>query len=112
MESLAVQLIHVQSSVTGVQPKLSLHISAQNLKKSIPRFTVVGLMGGYILKPQSLVFPQLPEVEDLTMHLAQIAKIRTAPHSLIRMQSGELAYITQRIDRTKTGKLVSSFRLK
>jgi serine/threonine-protein kinase HipA len=37
--------------------------------------------------------------------MSQIAKIRTAPHSLIRLQSGNLAYITKRIDRTKKGKL-------
>jgi serine/threonine-protein kinase HipA len=51
------------------------------------------------------MFPQLPEVEDVTMHLAHVAKIKTAPHSLIRLQSGNLAYITKRIDRTKKGKL-------
>jgi serine/threonine-protein kinase HipA len=47
----------------------------------------------------------MPEVEDLTMHLAELSKIPTVPHSLIRMQSGTLAYITKRIDRTKKGKL-------
>jgi serine/threonine-protein kinase HipA len=51
------------------------------------------------------LYPQLPEVEDVTMHLAQLAKIKTAPHSLIRLQSGNLAYVTKRIDRTKKGKL-------
>ncbi len=39
------------------------------------------------------------------MHLAALAKIKTVPHSLIRMQSGELAYITKRIDRVKKSKL-------
>jgi serine/threonine-protein kinase HipA len=65
----------------------------------------VGLWGGYILKPPAALYPQLPVVEDVTMHLAQIARIRTAPHSLIRLQSGNLAYVTKRIDRTKKGKL-------
>jgi serine/threonine-protein kinase HipA len=65
----------------------------------------VGLWGGYILKPPSALYPQLPEVEDLTMHLAQAAKIKTAPHSLIRLDSGNLAYITKRMDRTSKGKL-------
>ena len=51
------------------------------------------------------MYPQLPEVEDVTMHLAQLAKIKTAPHSLIRLQSGNLAFVTKRIDRTKNGKL-------
>ena len=39
------------------------------------------------------------------MHLAEIAKIKTVPHSLIRLSSGNLAYITKRIDRWKGGKL-------
>ena len=39
------------------------------------------------------------------MHLASIDKIKTAPHSLIRLQSGTLAYITKRIDRKNRGKL-------
>src|SRR5690606_38986653 len=60
---------------------------------------------GYILKPPTPHYQQLPEVEDLTMHLAALAKIKTVPHSLIRLQSGKLAYITKRIDRTKKGKL-------
>jgi len=47
----------------------------------------------------------LPELEDLTMHLASLAGIATVPHSLIRMQSGNLAYITWRIDRSKKNKL-------
>jgi serine/threonine-protein kinase HipA len=44
-------------------------------------------------------------VEDITMHLAAVAKIKTAPHSLIRLQSGNLAYVTKRVDRSKKGKL-------
>ena len=39
------------------------------------------------------------------MHLATIAKIKVVPHSLIRMASGNLAYITKRIDRVKKEKL-------
>lgn len=105
LEPLAKEVIQSQTAITGVQAKLSLHISGNN-KASIPkRFTIVGLWGGYILKPPTIIYPQLPEVEDLTMHLAAAAKIKTAPHSLIRMQSGNLAYITKRIDRTTKGKL-------
>ena len=39
------------------------------------------------------------------MHLAELARIRVVPHSLIRLRSGELAYITKRIDRVKKKKL-------
>lgn len=105
LEPLAQKVIQSQTAVTGVQAKLSLHISGNKQAGKERRFTIVGLWGGYILKPPTASYPQLPEVEDVTMHLAQLAKIRTAPHSLIRLQSGGLAYITSRIDRTKKGKL-------
>ena len=55
------------------------------------------------MKPQTERFGNLPELEDLTMHLAEIAKIRVVPHSLIRFEDGELCYITRRIDRTNEG---------
>jgi serine/threonine-protein kinase HipA len=102
---LAKQVIQSQTAVTGVQAKLSLHISGSQGSGTTKRFTIVGLWGGYILKPPSAVYPQLPEVEDLTMHLAAIAKINTAPHSLVRLTSGSLAYITKRIDRSRKDKL-------
>lgn len=105
LEPLAKEVIMSQTAVTGVQAKLSLHITGNNKAGTERRFTIVGLWGGYILKPPTALYPQLPEVEDVTMHLAQLAKIKTASHSLIRLQSGNLAYITKRIDRTKKGKL-------
>ncbi len=105
LEPLATEVIRSQTAITGVQAKLSLHISDEKKVGTEKRFTIVGLWGGYILKPPTPFYPQLVEVEDLTMHLAHIAKIKTAPHSLIRLQSGSLAYITKRIDRTIKGKL-------
>jgi serine/threonine-protein kinase HipA len=103
MEELATQIVRAQTTVTGVQPKLSLSIT--KVKNGPSRFTIVGLWGGYILKPPTEQYPQLPEVEDLTMHLASIAKINVVPHSLVRLQSGALAYLTKRIDRTKKEKI-------
>lgn len=105
MDELATQTVKSQMTVTGVQPKLSLHLASGNNPKNPKRFTIVGLWGGYILKPPTPHYPHLPEVEDLTMHLAAIAKINVVPHSLIRLQSGNLAYITKRIDRVKKTKL-------
>lgn len=104
LELLAKEVIQSQVSVTGVQAKLSLHIG-KSKEGAEKRFTIVGLWGGYILKPPTSWYSNLPEVEDLTMHLASIAKIKTVPHSLIRLKSGNLAYITKRIDRTQKGKL-------
>ena len=99
MEELAAQVIQTQAAVTGVQPKLSLHLTSAEQPNLAKRFTIVGMWGEYILKPSSPHYPALPEVEDLTMHLASIAKIKVVPHSLIRLSSGNLAYITKRIDR-------------
>jgi len=105
LEILATEILKAQTTVTGVQPKLSLHLGKGETQSASKRFTILGLWGGYILKPPSSDYPQLPEVEDLTMHLASIAKISVVPHSLIRLQSGNLAYITKRIDRVKKEKL-------
>jgi len=105
LDELALEVVRSHTAITGVQPKLSLHLASHGKKQSPQRFTIVGLWGGYILKPPSPRFPQLPEIEDLTMHMAEALRIATVPHTLIRMKSGTLAYLTRRIDRTKRGKL-------
>ena len=105
MKDLALQVIQSQMTVTGVQPKLSLNLAAGENKKEPKRFSIVGLWGNYILKPPAEKYPQMAEVEDLTMHLAEIAKINVVPHSLIRLKSAQLAYITKRIDRVDKQKL-------
>jgi len=105
MEELAKQVVRSHITVPGVQPKISLDLSPSQNKNEPKRFTIVGLSGGYILKPPTKNYPQLPKVEDLTMHLAEIVKIKVVPHSLIRLQSGSLAYISKRIDRIKKIKL-------
>ena len=102
LSELAEQVIRSQITITGVQPKLSLDLDEKS-KNTPQRFTIVGLWGKYILKPQTDLYPQLPENEDLTMHLAEIAGIGTVPHSLIRFADGELCYITKRIDRNSKG---------
>ena len=103
LEELAKQIIIESKAVTGVQPKLSLNIKKQI--NEVPRLTIVGLQGDFILKPPSAQYKELPENEDLTMHLAALAKIKTATHSLIRLHSGELAYLTKRFDRIKGQKI-------
>lgn len=105
MLKLAEQVVKSQKTVTGVQPKLSLGIEKMKKGETPGRLTIVGLWGEFILKPASIDYPNLPEIEDLTMHLAEIAKIKTVPHSLIFLQSGQPAYITRRVDRTAGEKL-------
>jgi len=105
IDKLALEVVKNHTTITGVQPKISLHLVAGENKLASKKFTIVGLWGGYILKLPTTHYPQLPEVEDLTMHLAELARIQVVPHSLIRLRSGELAYITKRIDRVKKKKL-------
>ena len=69
IDDLAREVIQSQTTVTGVQAKLSLDINKGG-KNEPDRLTLVGLWGRYILKPKSDIYPWLPEDEDLTMHLA------------------------------------------
>lgn len=102
LDELATKVIQDQTSLTGVQPKLSLHLQKH---QGCSRLTIVGLWGGYICKPQTSQYPQMPEVEDLTMHLAEAAKIEVVPHTLMRMADDSLCYLTRRIDRVGDEKI-------
>ncbi|WP_303299134.1 HipA domain-containing protein [Paramuribaculum intestinale] len=102
IKELAREIVSASTTVTGAQAKLSLDITRGHAGEP-QRFTIVGLWGRFILKPQTDRFANLPENEDLTMHLAEAAGIKTVPHSLIRFADGELCYITRRVDRTKNG---------
>ncbi|MBO8486044.1 MAG: HipA domain-containing protein [Bacteroidetes bacterium] len=104
LEKLAIQVIKDQTSLTGVQPKLSLHL---NKHEGSQRLTIVGLWGSFICKPQTAQFKQMPETEDLTMHLAESARIDVVPHTLMRMADNSLCYLTKRIDRSGTGEKVA-----
>ncbi len=106
MSELARQVIRSSASVTGVQAKMSLDVNRGG-KKEPAKFTIVGLWGKYIFKPQSSRYPYLPELEDLTMKMAEAARIRTARHTLIRLADGELGYLTFRMDRGQKGQKIS-----
>lgn len=104
LDQLAQQIIQDQTSLTGVQPKLSLHLNEHENSK---RLTIVGLWGDYICKPQTQLYKLMPEVEDLTMHLAEVARIDVVPHTLMRMADNTLCYLTRRIDRTTAGEKIA-----
>lgn len=108
MAKLAKNVVEKSVTVPGVQPKLSLSLindSIQGGNKG--RLTVVGALGGnYIFKPPSDHFPEMPENEHVTMRIAEAFGINVVKSSLIRLQSGELSYITKRIDRTDTGEKI------
>ena len=106
MSELARQVIRTSSSVTGIQAKMSLDVNRGG-KNEPAKFTIVGLWGKYIFKPQSSKYPCLPELEDLTMKMAEAAHIRTARHTLVRLADGELGYLTLRMDRGRKGEKIS-----
>ena len=106
MSELARQVIRASVSVTGVQAKMSLDVNRGG-KNEPAKFTIVDLWGKYIFKPQSAKYPHLPELEDLTMKMAEVAHIRTARHTLIRLADGELGYLTLRMDRGKKNEKIS-----
>lgn len=108
MAELAKNVVERSVAVPGVQPKLSLSIVSDTINDGNKgRLTVVGALGGnYIFKPPSDHFSEMPENEHVTMRIAEAFGINTVKSSLIRLQSGELSYITKRIDRTDTGEKI------
>ena len=106
LEKLANETVNEGITIPGVQKKLSLHLSCD----MNTRLTIVDYPTGYILKPQTEEFKNMPEFEDLAMRLAEIMGIQTVPHALIKM-NGEYAYITKRIDRDITGEKIRLYAM-
>ena len=107
MAELAKNVVERRVSVPGVQPKLSLSMVHQAMAEEHDRLTVVGALGGnYILKPPSNGFPEMPQNEHLTMRIAEAFGIRTVLSGLIRLKTGELSYITKRIDRRNSAEKI------
>lgn len=104
MSELARKVIESSVSVPGVQAKLSMSLVRSTKEKPNTRLTVVGSLGGkYIFKPPAENFQEMPANEHVTMRIAEAFGIKVVQSSLIRLASGELSYITKRIDRTETG---------
>ena len=108
MADLAKNIVERSIAVPGVQPKISLSLIHNALTDGgNGRLTVVGALGGnYIFKPPSERFAEMPQNEHVTMRIAEAFDIKTVPSSLIRLASGELSYITKRIDRTALGEKI------
>lgn len=104
MDELARHVVGRSVAVPGVQAKISMSMIKASKPAIGSRLTVVGALGGqYIFKPPSDHFAEMPQNEHLTMRIAQSFGIRVVPSSLIRLASGELSYITRRIDRVENG---------
>ena len=104
IHQLAKSVIRTQTTVPGVQAKLSMDI--QRVEHTT-RFTIVGLSGRYILKPQTEQYAELPENEDLTMHMAEQVGIAVVPHCLARFADGRCGYLSTRSDRTGKGEKIA-----
>lgn len=100
LQELANTTVNKGLTVPGVQKKLSLHLSTD----IDSRLTIVNYPTGYILKPQTEEYDNLPEFENFAMVAAKIAGIKTVPNALI-INDNKYAYITKRVDRNiKTSK--------
>lgn len=107
MDELAKRTVERSVAVPGVQAKISLSLVKETRGKADTRLTVVGALGGqYIFKPPSDRYPEMPQNEHVSMRMAEAFGIRVVPSSLIRLASGELSYITKRIDRTEAGEKI------
>lgn len=90
-----------RTSLSGVQKKISVKLSTDH------RTFLVATEGGrYVLKPQTMTFPSLPEIEHTTMRIAEAVGIETAKNGLLRLKDGNLAYVTKRFDRRDDGSKV------
>ena len=103
---LANSAVNQGLTVPGVQKKLSLHLKGD----ADARLTIVDYPTGYILKPQTKEYDSLPEFEDLAMHLADLAGIKTVPHALLSL-NGEYAYISRHVDRNIKGDAVHLYAM-
>ncbi|MCK5598546.1 HipA domain-containing protein [bacterium] len=87
-------------SISGVQPKLSM-----KLNKRSKKLMSVTEGGEYILKPQSRVYDQIPENENLCMTIAELLGIDIPSHALMKLKDDSYAYIVKRFDRENNRKI-------
>jgi len=86
-------------SIQGVQPKLSANLDTRN-----STFEIVNQKGKYIIKPQSDIYQQVPENEDVSMRMAKAIGIEVPFHGMIYSRDGSLSYFIKRFDRVGRNK--------
>lgn len=101
IDDLAKEYVNKKMGIPGVQRKLSISLEkSKQGSGNLSRLTIVGYLdGNYILKPPTKKYPYMPEIEGLTMQLADLAGLPVAAHGLIKLKNNQLAYITKRFDR-------------
>ncbi len=81
-------------SIQGVQSKLSAQ-----LKIKAQQFEIVDQFGHFILKPQSELYPELPENEAVTMSMAKLIGLEVPVHGLVYGKDNSMTYFIKRFDR-------------
>lgn len=85
-------------SIQGVQPKLSARLAIAK-----QGFEITDTGGTYIIKPQNDLYPELPENEDVSMRMAELAGIEVPLHGLLHCKDGSFSYFIKRFDRFGKG---------
>jgi serine/threonine-protein kinase HipA len=90
-------------SIQGVQPKLSVILSPLH-----QQFELVDNGGTFILKPQHVLYKELPQNEDLTMRLAAMVGIDIPLHGLLYCIDNSMTYFIKRFDRKGRKKKIAT----
>lgn len=102
LEHLAVEVLKNNSSLSGVQRKLSVGISKD---KTLRRLTFVKSDSQFIIKTPDHEIPDITENEHFIMQLASDIGLKTVESGLIKTKNNGYLYITKRIDRVGGKKL-------
>ncbi len=81
-------------SIQGVQAKLSARLSVKS-----QALEIVDIKGTFIIKPQSDIYEDAPENEDVTMKMAKLFGIEVPVTGLVYSKDGSLSYFIKRFDR-------------
>lgn len=89
-------------SIQGIQTKLSALLRIKE-----EHFEIVDNNGNYILKTQSLLYPEAPENEAITMSLASTIGLNVPVHGLVYAKDNSMTYFIKRFDRLPRNKKVA-----
>jgi serine/threonine-protein kinase HipA len=79
-------------------PGSSLKLLAK-INAAANSFEISSVKGKFILKPQNILYPEVPENEDLTMKMAEACGIEVPFHGLVYNSDKSLTYFIRRFDR-------------
>jgi serine/threonine-protein kinase HipA len=98
LHTLAGRMVE-HTSISGVQRKISLGFTQDRACLRVP-----DIGGEFILKPQTGVYPCMPENEHLTMQLGALFGLEIPPCGLVLLDDASLAFIIRRFDRPDGGR--------